>query len=157
MILQIMYTVKVKHETVHLWTCPKCKRQFERKGQMHSCRLYALEMHFEGKPAGKLLYEKFKRAVKKQVGAFKTESLECCIHFVSTFTFAAVKINKDRIRVDFALDRNIKRKRVKQCVQMSAQRYLLVIDIVSEDDIDNELMEWIQEAYDKKHDKHTLA
>jgi hypothetical protein len=42
---------------------------------MHSCRPYALELHFEEKPGGKLLYEKFKHAVKKQVGSFEIESL----------------------------------------------------------------------------------
>lgn len=148
-----MFTVKTKAEITTLWTCPKCERRFARKGQAHSCRFFPLEQHFEGKPAGRLLYENFKRAVKKQVGSFKTESLECCIHFVSTFTFAAVKIFKDKICVDFSLSRKIKSKRIAKVVQMSAHRYLYVIDILNEDEIDEELMEWIQEAHDKKSKK----
>lgn len=145
--------MKTKSEILKLWKCPKCGRQFERHGQSHSCRPFPLEQHFLGKPAGRLLYEKFKEAVKKQVGSFKIESLECCIHFVSTFTFAAVKIFKEKIRVDFSLSRKIKSKRINQYVQMSAHRYLYVIDIMYEDEIDNELMEWIQEANDKKRVK----
>jgi hypothetical protein len=32
---------------------------------------------------------------------------------------------------------------------MSAHRYLYVIDVMTEDEIDEELMAWIQEAHDK--------
>ena len=83
-----------------------------------------------------MLYEKFKQAVKKQVGSFKIESLECCIHFVSTFTFAAVKIFKDKIWIDFSLSRKIKSKRISRHVQMSAHRYLYALDIFNEDEMD---------------------
>jgi hypothetical protein len=142
--------VKTRSEIIKLWTCPKCGRQFERQGQTHSCKPFALEQHFEGKPAGRLLYEEFRHAVKRQVGAFKIESLECCIHFVRTFTFVAIKILKDKIRVDFSLSRKIKSKRIVQSLQMSAQRWLYVIDIMNEDEIDEGLLQWIQEAHDKK-------
>jgi hypothetical protein len=133
---------------IKLWKCPKCGRQFERKGQAHSCRHFPIEQHFEGKREGKLLYEKFKRAITKQVGSFKTESLECCIHFVSTFTFAAVKILKDKIRVDFTLTHKLKSNRIKQFLQISANRYLYQVDISTEDEIDEKLVNWIQEAHD---------
>jgi hypothetical protein len=76
--------------------------------------------------------------------------LECCIHCVSTFTFAAVKIFKKKIRVDFSLSRKIKNKRFIQFTPMSAHRYLYCVDVMSEEDIDAELIEWIEEAHDKK-------
>lgn len=136
-----------------LWTCPKCGRQFERQGQSHSCKSFPLEKHFANKTRGKYLYEKFLRSLKMRVGSCKIESLECCIHLVSTFTFAAVKIFRDKIRVDFSLSRKLKNKRVIDTVQMSAHRYLYVIDIMNEDEIDEELMIWIREAHDKKNKK----
>jgi hypothetical protein len=142
---------------IKLWSCPQCGRQFERKSQPHSCRPYLLAGHFKGKAAGRLLYEKLKKAVKNEMGSFKIESLACCIHFVSTFTFAAVKIFKDMIRVDFSLSRKIKSKRIGQFLQMSAHRYLYVVDIFNEDDIDEELLKWIREAYDKKREKVNAA
>ncbi len=92
-----------------------------------------------------------------QVGSFKIESLECCIHLVSTFTFAAVKIFKDKIRVDFSLSRKLKNKRITDTVQMSAHRYLYVVDIMNEDEIEEELMTWIREAHDKKNKKAETA
>lgn len=139
--------MKTEADSIKLWTCPNCGRQFERQGQSHSCRPYALEKHFERKPAGKALYEKLKQAIEERLGAFKIESLECCIHFVSTSTFVAVKILKDKIRVDFSLNRRIENRRFHQTVQMSAHRFLYVVDIMTADEIDEALMQWIEEAY----------
>jgi hypothetical protein len=141
--------VKTKSEN-KLWTCPKCGRQFARTGQSHSCKPFALEQHFEGKESSKPLYNKFKKAVKENTGPFKVESLECCIHFVKTSTFLAVKIMKNKIRVDFSLDHKIKSKRIVKSLQMSANRFLYVIDIADENQINKELLEWISESRDKK-------
>ena len=140
-----------------LWTCPECNRQFERKGQSHSCHLFPVEKHFEGKPAGKLLYNQLKRAVKKQTGAFKTESLECCIHFVSTFTFAAVKIFRDKIKVDFSLNRKIQNGRIARVTRMSAHNWLYIINVFHENEIDTQLLGWIQEAHDRKKLAHPVT
>jgi Domain of unknown function (DUF5655) len=136
-----------------LWKCPQCRREFEREGQSHSCKLFPLEQHFENKPQGKLLYKKFKSAIKQQVDPFKIESLECCIHFVSSFTFASAKIFKDKIEVLFGLGRKIKSQRINQCVQLPANRYLYYVTINTTDEIDDTLMEWIKEAQNKKTEK----
>lgn len=144
------FTVNTRSAIIKLWTCPKCGRKFARHGQSHSCRPFPLALHFEGKPASKLLYDQLKKAIKKNIGTFKIESLECCIHFVSTFTFAAVKIFKNKIRVDFSLERKVSSRRINQFVQMSAHRYLFVVDIIYENEIDTELLQWIQEAHDIK-------
>jgi hypothetical protein len=138
------------HEILQKWTCPKCGRSFERHNQSHSCKNFPVEQHFEGKPYGKMLYKELARAVKLQLGNFKTESLECCIHFVTSFTFAAVKISKHKIIVDFSLSRKIKSKRIKQAVQISANRYLYYADVNTADEIDSTLIAWLIEAANKK-------
>lgn len=136
-------------EASSLWKCPKCGRQFARHGQSHSCKAYPIELHFVGKQNGKILYEKLKNAIEKEIGPIKIESLECCIHFVNTFTFAAVKILKNKITVDFALKHETKNDRIKQIVPMSAHRFLYVIDIYQENEIDQMLIEYIKEASQK--------
>jgi len=135
---------------IELWKCPECGRKFKRHGQTHSCRPFPLEQHFVNKPRGRLLFSKFKQAAKKQVGYFKLESLECCIHFVSIFTFAAVKILKDKIRVEFSLGRELKKRHITKSLQMSAHRYLYYVDILNEEGINDELLEWIKEASTEK-------
>jgi hypothetical protein len=143
-----MFTVKTKPKTINLWKCPKCGLQFEKKHQSHSCKLFPLEQHFKNKDKGKLLYEKFELAIRREFGSLKIESLECCIHFVSTFTFVAIKILKNKIRVDFTLTHEIKNDRIKLVSHFSLNRYLYYIDILAEDEINTELIEWIKEAHD---------
>jgi Domain of unknown function (DUF5655) len=133
-----------------MWACPKCGRHFERKGQTHSCRVFPLEQHFEGKATGKFLYERLKQALEKRLGAFTVDSVECCIHFVHSSTFLAVEIFKDKIRVEFNLNRRMEHERIDKFVQMSANRALYFIDINAEDEIDETLMRWIEEAYSPK-------
>lgn len=142
--------MKGTRESDKLWKCPTCGRQFERHNQSHSCKVYPLELHFLRKDTGRALYERLCKEMHKKVGRFKIESLECCIHFVSTFTFAAVKIFKDKIRIDISLSYPIKNLRIKQAVKVSSNRFLYFIDIKSEAEINDELINWIKEARDKK-------
>jgi hypothetical protein len=138
-----------------LWTCPKCKRTFERHGQSHSCRPFPLAQHFENKPTGKALYQRLRQAIKQAVGPYHVESLECCIHFVSTFTFSAVTIFKDKIRVEFSLGRNVRNNRFTLSKLISAHRYLYCVNVMTQENIDAELMEWIKEAHNKKTLEHS--
>jgi len=147
-----MLAANVKVEK-KLWTCPRCGRQFGRRGQAHSCRAYNLENHFEKKPESKLLYEKLKQALKQYVGPFKVESLECCIHFVRTYTFAAVIVLKNKIRVDFSLSRKMRNKRIVKSGPLSANRYVYFVDVSNENEIDEELLQWIKESHDKELDE----
>ncbi len=110
------------------------------RGKATPANLFLLAHHFKGKPQGKLLYENFKQAIKKQIGTFKIESLECCIHFVTTFTFELAKIFKDKIEVHFGLGRKIKNKRINKCTRLSAHRYLYYVNIYTPDEMDDTLM-----------------
>ncbi|ULQ54633.1 DUF5655 domain-containing protein [Flavihumibacter fluvii] len=116
---------------------------------MHSCKIYPLDLHFKGKPKGELLYNSFKKAVKNTVGNFWIESLECCIHFVSPFAFAAIKIGTDKIIVDFSLNRKLESCRIIKNVQMSANRFLYMVELKNNEEINLELLEWIREAREK--------
>ena len=141
--------METKTTTKVLWTCPKCGREFERKNQSHSCKNYPLEKHFEGKEKGKMLYDDLKHKLEKAIGSFKIQSLECCIHFDHSTTFATVKIFKNKIQIEFSLGYEIVNKRILKMTHLSANRYLHSTNISTKEEIDNELIEWIQEAYRK--------
>jgi hypothetical protein len=96
------------------------------------------------------LFEKFKLEVERRLGPIKIESLKCCIHLIGHFAFAAVTIFKDKIRIDFTLTRKINHQQFVKDFQMSAHRFVYYIDIKQEEDIDQQLMDWVQEAYEKK-------
>jgi len=131
-----------------LWTCPKCRRQFEKKNQVHSCNLYPLDKHFKGKErVARPLYDKLTEQIEENIGALKVESLPCCIHFLSTYTFGAVYALRNKIRVTFTLNRKVENPRIKKFSQMSNTKYLYAVDLGSLDKIDEELISWLREAY----------
>ena len=137
-------------EPKRLWACPKCKRKFEKRNQSHSCAFYPVSKHLQGKEKAKKLYNALTTKMKKEVGRFRVESLPCCIHFVSTYTFAAAYALRDKIRIHFTLDHKLESPRISRFSQMSAKRYMYSIDIKDESELDKELFGWIKEAYKTK-------
>lgn len=142
--------METKAEKNQLWKCLKCGREFERHNQSHSCKSYPFDLHFERKETSKNLYKILCKEIKKNLGLFKIQSLECCIHFVSTFTFAAVKILKSKIKINFTLNRMIKSQRLIKSLKLSEHRFLYCVEIKKAEEIDNELIMWIKEALDRK-------
>ncbi|MFH1367203.1 MAG: DUF5655 domain-containing protein [Patescibacteria group bacterium] len=130
-----------------LWQCPKCKRQFAHKNQGHSCVIYPVKKHLaHGSNLSKNLYFELLKKLKK-IGPIKIESLPCCIHFVSAYTFGCCYIMKEKIRLHFVLKEKIKDKRVNKWSQVSSQKYLYEIDIANKEELDARLMKWLKEAY----------
>ena len=132
------------------WKCPKCGRKFERKGQQHSCTIYPVAKHLKGKEFASELYNELKARIKKTAGPFSIESLPCCIHFVSNFTFAGVYAMKDRIRLHLMLDRKISSKRIRRFSKISANNYMYEVDVKDKKELDKELMGWLKESYNAK-------
>lgn len=130
-----------------MWQCKKCKREFQKVNQSHSCTVFPLEKHFENKDKSKELFEYLKQQIEKKIGPVKIESLPCCIHFVGTYSFGACWAIKDGIRVDFRVNNPIKTKRKHKLNHMSKNRYLYYFDIFNKSEIDSELLGWIKESY----------
>lgn len=137
----------------NIWKCPKCGRYFGKRDQRHSCTVYPVENHLKGKDFARSLYEMLKEKVRKKAGDFKVESLPCCIHFVkpsNAFTFAAVYALRDRIRVHFGLNREVRSPRIGKSAKVSANKYMYSIDIKNAKEIDAELLFWMKGAYNLK-------
>jgi hypothetical protein len=135
------------------WKCEKCGRSFGKEGQAHSCKIYPLENHFDNKPYGKTLFLELIQRLKT-IGNVRVDSVECCIHLVSNFTFSGVWILKDKIRVSFQLDRKVKSSRFQHYLQMSPHRHLYHVEIREKKDIDTELVGWLKESYHLKKTEH---
>ena len=139
------------------WKCPKCGREFGKRNQQHSCTVYPLEKHFAGKEAvARPLYNMLRETIEKDIGPVKVESLPCCIHFVvnyEAYTFAAVYALKDRIRIHFGSDRELKSPRIDKSAKVSAGKYMHSIDIRAGAEIDKELVSWLRQAYNLKRKK----
>lgn len=130
-----------------MWQCPKCKREFSKKNQSHSCVVYPIEKHFQNKDYSKKLFKELVNQIEKNIGGVKIESLPCCIHLVSGYTFSGVWLLKDRVRLDFRVPYNIESKRIINKEELSINRKLYYLEIVEEKDIDDELLGWIRDSY----------
>lgn len=130
-----------------MWTCPTCKREFKNTNQRHSCVYYPLDRHFQNKPQARALFDYLVARIQQQIGPVKVESLPCCIHLVSSYTFAAVWGLKDRIRLDFRLSEKLNDERIIQTTQMSPHRYLYLIELRDKGELDGQVLSWLSQAY----------
>jgi hypothetical protein len=130
-----------------MWQCPKCKREFTKKNQNHSCVVYPIEKHYKGKEDSKGLFEKLVAQIEENIGDVKIESLPCCIHLVSSYTFCGVWLLKDKIRLDFRVPYKIDSERIVKEEQLSTNRQLYYLEIKEEKDIDEELLNWVSDSY----------
>ncbi|MDD5172348.1 MAG: DUF5655 domain-containing protein [Candidatus ainarchaeum sp.] len=132
-----------------MWKCKKCGRKFKRKGQSHSCNLISESEHFQGKKAAlRPLYNELLKRLRKKVGPFKIEALNCCIHLVTTFTFVAVYALSDQLRISFSSDKKFVSPRIRAFQGGSANRYLYEVNIKNGKEIDSELLGWLKQAHD---------
>jgi len=131
-----------------MWKCPRCGRGFRKRNQQHSCAVYPVDKHFRGKEMiARPLYNRLTELIKKNIGPFRVESLPCCIHLVSNYTFAAVYALQKKIRIHFTTDHRINSRRIDKFSRMSANRYLYSIGIEDEKEMDEELISWLKQAY----------
>jgi hypothetical protein len=132
------------------WKCPKCNRIFQRKNQMHSCKSFPIEKHFENKDPAKEVYKYLFKVVNKKVGKCKEISLPCCIHWFGNYDFIALLPKKDKLEVRFALNRKINSPRVFNNFPPSSKYYMICLYIQSKDEVDEELLKWLKESYTLK-------
>ncbi|PIU63297.1 hypothetical protein COX58_00305 [archaeon CG_4_10_14_0_2_um_filter_Archaea_38_6] len=128
-----------------MWKCPKCRREFLKTKQTHSCNVYPLENHFKNKEYAEKIFKKLVQKIKA-FGKVKIDSVQCCIHLVDKSTFAAVWPQKTGLKMDFRLNYDMNNPRIMKKIKMSKNAYLYYLEISTENDIDKELLKWIKES-----------
>lgn len=129
------------------WSCPQCSRVFNKTNQVHTCRKTPLEYHFRNKEVARDLFSILVDRINTNVGGCKIISLPCCVHLFGTYEFLAALPKKDRLEVRFALDRVLRSPRLKTSTPLSHKYFKNCIDIGSKEEIDTELVVWLNEAY----------
>lgn len=130
-----------------MWTCPNCGRIFGKVKQPHSCRQVSPEQHFKNKDKAKDLFGYLFKQINSKIGKCKVISLPCCIHIFGRNDFLAVLPKKDRLEIRFGLNRKLDSPRLKQCVPVSAKVFKNCLDVTETEEINEELMKWVSEAY----------
>jgi hypothetical protein len=134
-----------------MWICDKCKRIFEKTNQPHSCHRIPLEEHFKNKEKARELFDYLVETINEKVGKCQIVSLPCCIHLFGKYDFLAILPKKERLEIRFGLDRKIDSSKLIQAIPVSTRSLKNCIEIGSVEEVDEELIKWLNESYKSKN------
>lgn len=129
------------------WSCPYCQRKFTTRNQSHACIFYTVEQHLElAHPQVVKLYERLAEMVKKCGNAI-IEATKTSIVFKTLAMFAVVHLKKSSLAVAFWLPHPLDHPRIRRIHSDSPHSYAHHIRINSVEDLDQQLQNWLCEAY----------
>src|SRR5579864_2491487 len=135
-----------------LWTCPRCRRQFKNRNQAHSCGQFTVEQLLDGKnPLAIDLYERFAELVL-QCGRVVIAPTKTRVLFKVRTVFATVAVANNWLDVVFVLGRRLKHRRIKKA-QEEYPGIVHFLRVERGEDVDDDLANWLQEAYDHRMQK----
>lgn len=137
-----------------LWECPRCGKQYPRRGQGHSCRVFTLEHHFAARPQAGALYTALIAALEGQAGPLRQMIAQTRIGLMNhaaadlkaSLTFAAVMPRKDYLRAHFLLRRQVDVPTLVRVDEMAGY-YVHIFEVRRLEDISPELLQCLAESY----------
>ncbi len=134
-----------------MWTCPECERRFGRRGQGHECApALSIEEYFAtGPDFERPIYE----AVQAHLDTIPGDPTYVEPVSVGLFckhgsrTFLQLRTKTRWIAVGFVLHRKVESDRFSRKVTGEGSRWFHVVNVRTPDEVDEQLCEWITEAY----------
>src|SRR6266852_9039149 len=130
-----------------LWTCSKCGRQFANQNQSHACARSTLAEHLEGKSPELLALYLRLEAVIQGLGPVIVNPEKTRIAFQVRMSFAAVTLKRQWIDGHVVLARRLESPRFRRIETISPRNLVHSFRLTTLDDIDEEFMAWLAEAY----------
>ena len=142
-------------ESKPLWTCPHCRRQFANRNQAHSCGQFSVAQLLDGKPQEIVeLYERLDDLIRR-CGEVVVAPTKTRVLFKVRAVFATVAVSKYWLDVVFVLGRHLKHDRIKKA-QEEYPGIVHSLRIEKAEDLDADLADWLQEAYDHRKQKDEM-
>ncbi|MFQ6013500.1 MAG: DUF5655 domain-containing protein [Thermoplasmata archaeon] len=131
---------------MNLWQCPYCGREFARRGQSHSCVSVSVEDHFRGKP--ERLRGVFRRMLEalEEGGTARVDAVKSAINLADRFHFAMVYVQRDGLKVEFGLGRELEGPRILRTQRLAPNLVLHFVKVSQEEEVDDQLLGWLKEA-----------
>jgi hypothetical protein len=108
---------------------------------------FTIDEHFKDKdPAIRILYDRL-LVVLGQFGTIIEEPKKTSIHLVRKSALAGVETRVSYLRLNIKADHMIKSPRIVKSDHPSANRFHHKVRIESPEDFDEELADWLREAY----------
>ncbi len=133
---------------VERWTCPDCNREFGRKNQGHLCSPgLTLEEYFA---TAKPWEEPIFRVVSDHLhtlGDVIVDPLQMGIMFKNGPMLCELRAKTKWTALGFSLRRRLDSGRLSRKVVDYSSKYFHVINVSTPDEIDEEILDWLTEAY----------
>ena len=115
--------------------------------QTHSCGSYTVDQHFTGKsPYVTSMYEQFVALVKR-CGPVTVVPAKTRIGFQVRMIFAALSVRKQSLDCHVVLSRRLESERFMRIQSLSPRNHVHYFSIKSPEDLDDEVLGWLTEAY----------
>jgi hypothetical protein len=110
-------------------------------------QMYSVDDHFEGKdPTVKEIYNRLVRSLK-EFGPVQEVAKKTSIHLDHKSGFGGVHVRKSYINLVIRTNYQIDSSRLTQTEQVSKNRFHHTVKLETPDDIDEELLGWLKDAY----------
>ena len=131
-----------------MWICGECGRKFARNKQSHSCIQNDPEYLFIGK--GDLIRNLYNVLISrvKEFGEIEVFAVKWNLTIRRLTTFLSIMVEKNHLTLVFISLEPIEEFPVYQNHQRSAKRFSNVMKIESVDEIDEQLIRWLKEAWE---------
>jgi hypothetical protein len=138
-----------------LWKCPNCSRNFANRNQEHSCGKYSVEDFLRGRTEKAVaLYRAFEKLVLG-LGTIRLAPAKTRVGFQARMIFAAVnRLSRDKLQAHVVLARRLESPRFTKIETISSRNHVHHFAIEEIDQLNAEVLGWLQEAYQVGMQKH---
>jgi uncharacterized C2H2 Zn-finger protein len=137
----------MKNQGSALWKCPGCGRGFAKKNQWHSCQKRSIDHHFLGKkPQLKNAYDVLITKLQ-EFGPIRIDSVKTSINLISKHNFGGINVQRGSLRLGFVSDGAISDARIIHSQRLGKNRIGYSVRVNSPDEIDDQLLGWMRNAY----------
>jgi hypothetical protein len=137
-----------------LWKCPECRRVFANRNQSHACGRHRLSDHFAGKPVHiRRIFDRFVARLKT-IGPVQILPEKSRIAFQVRMSFAQLTPRRQWVDGHVVLARRLEHPRFRQVQTFSPRNHLHTFRLMTVEDVDDVVHEWLREAYAVGEQKH---
>lgn len=132
-----------------LWICQDCGRRFANRNQTHSCVTITLDESLaEGSPVAVALYEMVADALR-DCGEYRVHPQKTRIAFITTMTFASVRLAERWVDLSLITPRPIDDDRIRRIELYGPTSFASELRIGDANDVDADVRAWLCNAYER--------
>lgn len=137
------------HVVVGRWTCPACDREFALAHQSHVCVPgCTVDESFAGRPPVQRAIYDAVITYLRTIGPVHEDAVTVGVFLKHERKLAEVRPMAKSLSLALFLPRKIDHPRFSRYIGVSDDRIVHVVKLTAIDDVDDEVRDWLTEAYD---------